>query len=94
MKIRNEILVKRFEKFEKDFHEKQKTMFDDFKRQIDTLRVEISASVLREVGRDFAAKTDNGTDVMKSVYSVIHSIGDGLKRTNAKQRAEGGTIAK
>jgi predicted RNA-binding protein with RPS1 domain len=96
-RIRDEKMVeressfeKKFEKFEKDFNEKHRTMADNLKQQLESLRVDI----LRDVSRDFVVRTDNGTDVMKSVYSVIHSIGDGLKRTSAKQRADGGTLVR
>ena len=81
---------KKFEKFEKNFYEKHRLAADNLKQQLETLRVEI----LRDVSRDFVVKTDNGTDVMKSVYSVIHSIGVGLKSTSAKQRADGGTLVR
>ena len=85
---------KKLEKFEKDLAEKHRQMMEESRQEFEVLKSDISNSIFRNVSKDFAAKTDNGTDVMKSVYSVIRSIGDGLKRTSAKQRIDGGTIAR
>ena len=82
--------------FEKNLIDKLKKMSDEmsrtFSERFDRATSDISDAIFRNVSRDFAAKTDNGTDVMKGVYSVIHSLGEGLKRSNGKQRMDGAAI--
>jgi hypothetical protein len=83
-------------KFEKNLNDKLKKVTDDmsrtFSERFDRVKNDISDAIFRNISKDFAAKTDNGTDVMKGVYSVIHSLGEGLKRTNGKQRVDGASI--
>lgn len=85
---------RKFQKFEKDLTEEHRQLIDESRKLFETLKSDISNSIFLNVSQDVAAKTDNGTDVMKAVYSVIRSIGDGLKRTSAKQRIDGGTISR
>ena len=85
---------RKFQKFEKDLTEEHRQLMDESRKLFETLKSDISNSIFLNVSQDVAAKTDNGTDVMKAVYSVIRSIGDGLKRTSAKQRIDGGTISR
>jgi signal recognition particle GTPase len=88
------VIVGKLEKIENEIREKQKYFEDETNQKFTELKGDISNAIFRNISRDFAAKTDNGTDVMKSVYSVIHSLGEGLKRMNGKQRIDSGAISR
>ncbi len=53
---REKTFERKFEKFEKDLQEKQRVSFNNLKQELETMRVEISSSILRDVSRDFVAK--------------------------------------
>ena len=90
----NQKFAQKVEKIENEMKEKQKLFEDETRKQFSELKENISNAIFRNISADFAAKTDNGTDVMKSVYSLIHSLGEGLKRTSGKQRIDGGAITR